>query len=644
MASTRASIIGKFAYSVLFVVVLPFVLVFWARMTDASISLNAFGSRVGGIAVTSVGAVVMISGMRALIVYGKGLPMNPYPPIRFVTRGIYRITAHPIYAGFCLICIGTALGMSSSSGLWLVSPIVILSCVALVQGFEKQDLQRRFDNAQLRPLLSLPEDEKSSPSTADRISVYLLVVVPWILLYEVVRFIGIPRDAVVAYFSFETHLPVYEWTEIIYASTYFFVLLAPLVAKTRHDLREASLAGLVGTGIIIFLFLVIPLVAPPRLFISHGFFGDLLMRERSFDTPAAAFPSFHVFWAFLAASVYAARFRSIKIVWWGWAILISISCITTGMHAIVDVLAGFLVFVLVTFRRNVWEQIRGLTERIANSWKEWRLGPIRIINHGLYAGISAIVGILILCTFAGRDYLIAITVIGLSSLIGAAIWAQLVEGSPSLLRPYGWYGGLLGAVLGMLLMRFFGFNVWLMLGAGSIAAPWIQSIGRLRCLVQGCCHGREAPPSIGIRHIHSMSRVCRLTSLTGVGLHPTQLYSILANVVIGIVLARLWLLHSSLSLIVGIYLVLAGLARFVEENYRGEPQTPVRAGLRIYQWMAMASVLVGILVTMISNSPVAPKPQFSWLAIIAFLGFGLCAWFALGVDFPNSKRRFARLA
>jgi len=62
------------------------------------------------------------------------------------------------------------------------------------------------------------------------------------------------------------------------------------------------------------------------------------------------------------------------------------------------------------------------------------------------------------------------------------------------------------------------------------------------------------------------------------------------------------------------------------------------------QWTAMASVLVGLIVTMMDNSPVAPTPEFGWLSLVAALAFGVSAWFALGVDFPNSKRRFARLA
>ena len=114
--------------------------------------------------------------------------------------------------------------------------------------------------------------------------------------------------------------------------------------------------------------------------------------------------------------------------------------------------------------------------------------------------------------------------------------------------------------------------------------------------------------------------------------------------VIAIVVARLWQLHAAISLIVGIYLILTGLGRFVEESYRGEPQTTIKAGLKLYQWMGILSILAGVLITMIRVTPNAPELQFNWGSIIAAGCFGLFTWFALGVDFPNSNRRFARLA
>ena len=198
-------------------------------------------------------------------------------------------------------------------------------------------------------------------------------------------------------------------------------------------------------------------------------------------------------------------------------------------------------------------------------------------------------------------------------------------------------------IVGALVVMPFGKSPWVLLSAFSVAAPWIQSFGRLRCLVQGCCHGGAALPAIGIRYTHPRSRVSRLTSLAGVPVHPTPLYSILSNLVIAIVMTRLWLVYADFSLIVGVFLILNGLARFVEESYRGEPQTPIKAGLRSYQWLAIGSVIAGVFATMVSNTGHPSALSLNWQSLIAATGFSMLTCLALGVDFPNSNKRFARL-
>jgi prolipoprotein diacylglyceryltransferase len=314
------------------------------------------------------------------------------------------------------------------------------------------------------------------------------------------------------------------------------------------------------------------------------------------------------------------------------------------MHATIDVLAGLLVVVFVTNWRTVWEQARRTSEQIANSWRQWEVGNVRIINHSGYAAATAFVGLAIVGLLTGPHYLASLVIMGLSIIVTSALWAQLIEGSPALLRPYGWYGGVLGALAGAFFASISGASVWLLLGAFCVAAPWIQALGRLRCLVQGCCHGREAAPGIGIRYTHPHSRVCKLAALSGVPLHPTPLYSIGSNLIIGVVMARLWSLHVAVSLVIGLFLILTGLSRFVEEAYRGEPQTPVKAGLKIYQWLAILGVFAGVVTTMIGSAPQAPAPQPNWQSLGAAAGFALIAFVALGVDFPKSTRRFARLA
>lgn len=634
---------GKIAYGIIFIILVPLLLFFWGWRTNGLVHLPVPLSSFSGILVSLFGFLIMLSGMIALMRFGKGLPMNAYPPAQFVSKGIYSVIPHPIYTGFCFFVAGVSIALQSPGGLWLVTPFVIMACTAIVYGFEKHDLEERFGRSIPQTYIALPANEERIPFHRERISVFILLFIPWVILYESVAAIGIPHDAIVGYLRFEYDLPVIEWTEIFYISTYLFVLAVPFFVRSSKLLRTFTIDGLIATAVIIFFFHTLPIIAPPREFIPTTFLGKLIDLERMYDTPAAAFPSFHVVWAFLAARVYARSFSSLKYFWWLWAAAISVSCMTTGMHSLVDVVAGIGATILIIRITTVWNALRQFSERIANSWKEWQFGNLRIINHGAYAGAGTMIGLFIAGILLGPSAIVSILIVAASSLVASALWAQFIEGSPSLLRPYGYYGGLFGGILGCFIAQFFGTNIWLLLAVFGTVGPIIQSFGRIRCLVQGCCHGHPSDEQIGIKYTHPRSRVVRLANLSGVALHPTPLYSILWNIVTGIILARLWSLGAAPTLMAGLYLILNGMGRFVEESFRGEPQTPILGKLRLYQAMSILSVFTGIIFSSIPTTVSLPPPEFHLNALYLGLTFGIFTWFALGVDFPNSNRRFARL-
>jgi protein-S-isoprenylcysteine O-methyltransferase Ste14 len=645
MALTWRGRLARAAHGILFVLAIPLGLVFWAWRTAPVIRLPALHEPWAGAALILAGAAVMVAGWHALLVHGRGLPMNAFPPPLHVSRGVYRHLGHPIYIGFVASTAGASIAAGSASGLWLITPVVAAGCAALVLGYEQHDLDRRFGQDRPRPILSLPPPGEGKPTTWSRASAYVLVLLPWLLVYEAAVLAGRPALAVEAYFRFERSWPVLPWTEAVYASAYPVVLLAPLAAATCRDLRRFCVSGLLATAVNGFLFFTLPLVAPPRPFVPQGFWGALLDLERRLEgtSGAAAFPAFHVTWAFIAAAGLGSRFPRLRGLCYSWSTLVAASCLGTGMHALADIVAGFLVFLFVHRIDRVWGRLRAVAEAVANSWREWRVGRVRIINHGAYGAAGAFTGVAVAGALLGAEHLGELLAVCSVALVAAALWAQLVEGASVSLRPFGYYGSVIGAGIGGAAVGLLGGAGWLVLGALSVAAPWVQAWGRLRCLVQGCCHGREAPPAIGIRFHHPRSRVVRLSTLGGLPIHPTQLYSILWNVACGVALLRLWFVGVPLPLVAGSYLILAGLGRFVEESYRGEPQTPVIAGLAIYQWNAIASVVLGMVFTCLPGSAAIPEVRFDLGLLGAAIGFAACTGAAMGVDFPESNRRFARL-
>jgi protein-S-isoprenylcysteine O-methyltransferase Ste14 len=639
----KDSVLGRIAYAALFVLVLPAALVLWARGAAPAVTLPAVHALGAGLATAGIGVVIFAAGAWGLIARGGGLPLNAFPPPRLVRGGVYRWIRNPMYIGFGLACAGVSIAVGSAAGLWLVTPSVGLGAAALVFGFERHDLARRFGVAALAaPLLSLPRGDGDPPTPAQRIAVFLWVFLPWLILYYAVQALGRPADAFGTILPFERRWPVWPWTEALYASAYLFIPLTVLVIRTGRDLRRFAVQSAVATAIVGLVWLVVPVVAINRPFSPTGPLGRLLAFEQGHSRGVAAFPAFHVLWTLLAAEGWSATRPRIG---WTWATLITLSCLTTGMHTVIEVGAALLFFVPLRRLDATWALLRGATERLANSWKEWRVGPVRFIVHGVYAAAAAGVGILVAGMAAGPRGLGVVTWIGVCILLGAGLWAQALEGSSRLLRPFGWYGGVAGGVIGAVSARLAGAPILPALAAFAIAAPWIQILGRLRCLVQGCCHGGAAPMGVGIVYRHRRSRVTQLAQLAGVSIHATPVYSIAGNIVIGLVLARLRVVGATDALLVGSYLILGGTARFVEESYRAEPQTPVVAGLHIYQWIAIASVVIGAFCTTFPSSSSAPPfAPVSGGLLAAAVVLAVLTGLSMGMDFPGSNRRFSRLA
>lgn len=635
--------LGKVFYGGLFVVVLPVSLALWARATSDVVTLPAIHSIAGGAVLVAVGAALILSAWWALRVHGGGLPMNAFPPPRYVTRGVYSFFAHPIYVGFSGIVLGVSIATGSASGVWVVAPAVSLGSLALLYGYERHDLVRRFGKlAPPRLWISPPDD--APPTWWHRAFVWLCVGLPWAAIYMALATITVP-DPIDTSFAFERRWPILEWTECVYASVYLVAMASPLLVRTQRALRALSAGALLAMALVFPLYLALPFVAPPRPFTPTTALGHLLVHERAFDTAGCALPSFHVIFALLLGEAIASHPRNrITRLAWVWAIAVCASCLTTGMHTVIDVLTGIATWMLVRRARAAWEVLRRAAEWLANSWHEVRLGPLRIINHGVYAALGTSIALAIVGSFARERPLTTVAIVWACTLFGAGAWAQWIEGASGLSRPYGFWGGLLGATAGGLATSLIGESPLVVLAATCVSAPFIQSLGRLRCLVQGCCHGSLAPPAVGIAHRHPRSRVAKIPELVGKPIYPTALFSILWNAVVALAVVRLAWVHAPSAFVGGAYLILAGLGRFVEESYRGEPQTPIYAGLRLYQWVSLGSVIAGAILTAVARGPAMPTPAVDARLVGIALGLGALNMIAFGVDFPASGRRLSRLA
>jgi phosphatidylglycerol---prolipoprotein diacylglyceryl transferase len=169
----------------------------------------------------------------------------------------------------------------------------------------------------------------------------------------------------------------------------------------------------------------------------------------------------------------------------------------------------------------------------------------------------------------------------IAALVGAKLMLVVVDfeyfrSQPrellSLVRAGGvFYGGLLAALgVALFLVRRYQLRIWT---TADLFAPGIalgHVVGRLGCLMAGCCYGTPTTMPWGITFTNPLAASNVGTPL-GIPLHPTQLYDAGAELLILIILLvterrgktfegrTFWL-----------YMLLYGISRFVVEFYRGD--------------------------------------------------------------------------
>jgi phosphatidylglycerol:prolipoprotein diacylglycerol transferase len=129
----------------------------------------------------------------------------------------------------------------------------------------------------------------------------------------------------------------------------------------------------------------------------------------------------------------------------------------------------------------------------------------------------------------------------------------------------------------------------------DVFAPGVaagHAIGRLGCFAAGCCWGLECNLPWAIEFHNPEAN--NLTGVPlGVRLHPTQLYESIAEALIFWFLYRRIHKPHATGEIIGLYLTLYSIARFLVEFVRFHEQALI-FGLSLTQWISLGTLLAGI--------------------------------------------------
>ena len=261
------------------------------------------------------------------------------------------------------------------------------------------------------------------------------------------------------------------------------------------------------------------------------------------------------------------------------------------------------------------------------------VGPLEITGYGLMLMVAFLMGGWLIArqlreNKLKEDYaadMVAAAVIG--GIIGAKLWYAALTRDPGALFSRGglvWYGGFIGGALAVIL------NSWrlgvplrwtMQLAAPALAAAY--ALGRVGCFLVNDDYGRPSslpwavkfpeglPPSTAgnLHHLFGVAVPGGVDPSTVLAVHPTQLYEVAAML---IAFAVLWALRKRgrpIGWLFGLYLVLAGVERFLVEIVRAKDDRFL-GPFTLAQFTSVIVLLVGVLLLTIWRRGASPAPSF----------------------------------
>lgn len=239
----------------------------------------------------------------------------------------------------------------------------------------------------------------------------------------------------------------------------------------------------------------------------------------------------------------------------------------------------------------------------------FRVGPLPIYSYGTMLALAFLVGIALAQKRSkkmGIDpnlildlsiYILIGALVGSRLLYVATDWSNYREAPLNIIKI--WEGGLAfqGGLFGAVIVSFWylkrkKISPW---KVGDIIIPSAalgHAIGRIGCFLNGCCYGKPTglpwgvtfpPGSFAANHFGIEHH-----------LHPVQLYSMLINVIIFIILIKFTSRAKYVGQVFWLYGILYGAGRFGLEFLRAEHQA-VLFFLNIYQLISIGLLALSLI-------------------------------------------------
>jgi phosphatidylglycerol:prolipoprotein diacylglycerol transferase len=251
------------------------------------------------------------------------------------------------------------------------------------------------------------------------------------------------------------------------------------------------------------------------------------------------------------------------------------------------------------------------------------IGPLTLHTYGLFVALGLMVGLVVTMRVgksqAMRPHQILDMgfMIILSAFIGSRAMYVFMNLSYYRQQPVEifkvWEGGLVffgGIVAVMMTLLWYSRlsrpSFW---EVGDLWAPGVavgQAIGRIGCLMAGCCYGKPTDVPWGILFTHPHSLAPR-----HVFIHPTQLYAFFSGMMIFWVLLGIHSRKRFPGQVFLWFLILHSTARLAMERLRGDPRGVVfETGMSITQ-LGTTLLLIASVIALLALKPKGKKDMGS---------------------------------
>ena len=222
------------------------------------------------------------------------------------------------------------------------------------------------------------------------------------------------------------------------------------------------------------------------------------------------------------------------------------------------------------------------------------LNPDRVMDLGIAIIISALVGAKLLLVVVKFDHFLENP---------SEIWTVVRSGGV-------FYGGLILSVgVAFWFIRRHRLPIWSTCDAFAPGIALGQAVGRLGCLMAGCCYGRPTDLPWGITFTNPLAAANVGTPLA-LSVHPTQLYeSGAALLILGVLLLAERRSEGFAGRTFWTYLLLYPAARFVIEFYRGDPRGTVFGVLSTSQFVSLLLIPTSIVMLIMLRRSGSPDPR-----------------------------------